>query len=139
MEEFTKRIAAIIKAENNESAFIKGYLECAFFTEGGPDNEEFEDKGFYDLDPEALKDIERDCKKFLEDNKFPIANGIYTATTDLDYEHAGHDFWLTRNGHGAGFWDGDWPEKEGENLSKACDSFAPCNLYVGDSGIVYCI
>jgi hypothetical protein len=23
---------------------------------------------------------------------------------------AGHDFWLTRNGHGAGFEDGDWPE-----------------------------
>ena len=23
-------------------------------------------------------------------------------------EYAGHDFWLTRNGHGAGFWDGDW-------------------------------
>lgn len=24
------------------------------------------------------------------------------------WEHAGHDFWLTRCGHGAGFWDGDW-------------------------------
>lgn len=22
---------------------------------------------------------------------------------------AGHDFWLTSQGHGSGFWDGDWP------------------------------
>jgi len=31
---------------------------------------------------------------------------------------AGHDFWLTRNGHGAGFWDGDWPET-GDALTEA--------------------
>lgn len=25
---------------------------------------------------------------------------------------AGHDLWLTRNGHGAGFWDGDWRDHD---------------------------
>lgn len=29
---------------------------------------------------------------------------IHRDMTDL-----GHDFWLTSAGHGAGFWDGDWP------------------------------
>lgn len=30
---------------------------------------------------------------------------------------AGHDFWLTSQGHGAGFWDGGWP-KYGDMLTK---------------------
>jgi hypothetical protein len=39
-----------------------------------------------------------DCERFL--TKHPELT---------DSEQAGHDFWLTRNGHGAGFDDGDWP------------------------------
>ena len=27
---------------------------------------------------------------------------------EMDLETIGHDFWLTRNRHGAGFWDGDY-------------------------------
>jgi hypothetical protein len=32
-----------------------------------------------------------------------------------------HDFFLTRNGHGAGFWDGDY--KNGEKLTEIAKSF----------------
>lgn len=32
---------------------------------------------------------------------------------------AGHDFCLTRNGHGAGFWDGKWPEPQATTLTRA--------------------
>lgn len=32
---------------------------------------------------------------------------------------AGHDFWLTSQGHGCGFWDGDWKEYAGECLTNA--------------------
>ncbi len=33
------------------------------------------------------------------------------------------DFWLTRNRHGAGFWDGDYPDGIGERLSDIAHGF----------------
>lgn len=48
---------------------------------------------------------------------------------------AGSDFWLTRAGAGAGFWDGDW--EHGEALSAACKDFGTPDLYVGDDGRIH--
>jgi hypothetical protein len=50
---------------------------------------------------------------------------------------AGHDFWLTRNGHGAGFWDGDWPEPLATVLTDAAHAFGELSPYVGDDGLIY--
>jgi len=36
---------------------------------------------------------------------------------DASVARAGHDFWLTSQGHGSGFWDGDWV-KYGDLLTK---------------------
>jgi hypothetical protein len=48
----------------------------------------------------------------------------------------GHDFWLTRNGTGAGFWDGDW--FEGEKLTEAAKAFGNFDLMVDhDDGTIY--
>lgn len=49
---------------------------------------------------------------------------------------AGHDFCLTRNNHGAGFWDGDWPEHGGE-LTALAHEFPPLEIYIGDDGLIY--
>ncbi len=46
-----------------------------------------------------------------------------------------HDFWLTRNGHGAGFWDGDY--LEGDKLTALAESYGGSDLYVGDDGKLY--
>jgi hypothetical protein len=48
----------------------------------------------------------------------------------------GHDFWLTRAGHGAGYWDGDYPET-GARLTVASKLFKPVDLYIGDDGKIY--
>ena len=50
---------------------------------------------------------------------------------------AGHDFWLTRCGHGAGFWDGDRPEPAATVLTKASKAYGEVDLYIGDDGKVY--
>ncbi|MBN9237284.1 hypothetical protein QFZ88_005590 [Mesorhizobium sp. YL-MeA3-2017] len=47
---------------------------------------------------------------------------------------AAHDFWLTRCGHGAGFWDEDWPEPHASRLDFAARAFG---VYVGDNGMIY--
>jgi hypothetical protein len=51
----------------------------------------------------------------------------------LDAEKCGHDFWLTRNGHGAGFWDRSELKAHdlGERLTKLCKEFPEYNL-LGD-------
>jgi len=36
------------------------------------------------------------------------------------------DFWLTRNGHGAGFWDGGWDH--GDELAEIAHSFGECSV-----------
>ena len=35
----------------------------------------------------------------------------------------GHDFWLTRNRHRAGFWDGDWEDSHGRHQTNLANDF----------------
>ena len=51
-------------------------------------------------------------------------------------EQFGHDFWLTRNGHGAGFWDRGLGEV-GEKLTELAKTYGSSDAYVGDDGKVY--
>ncbi len=67
-----------------------------------------------------------DCKRFQEENADDISTypgGQYTSE-----EIAGHDFWLSRNGHGSGFFDGDWPDA-GDRLDKASEAYGEVYLY----------
>lgn len=59
------------------------------------------------------------------------------AAKDFDAEgRICHDFWLTRCGHGCGFWDGDYGEL-GDRLTTAAKAFGEVDLYVGDDGLIY--
>jgi hypothetical protein len=51
--------------------------------------------------------------------------------------NAGHDFCLTINGHGAGFWDGAWPTY-GDKLTILCRSYPNIHLmYQGENTPLY--
>lgn len=75
--------------------------------------------------PETLESSVSDCKRFQAENAEDLAWE--------DDEQGGHDFWLTRNGHGCGFW----PEPAATRLTKASKAFGEVNLYVGDDGLIY--
>lgn len=75
-----------------------------------------------------------DCLKFYEANKDLIERAI--ESTGHSEARLGHDFWLTRNHHGAGFWDGRWGEL-GDALDAACEEFGDCELYTGDDNLIY--
>lgn len=94
-----------------------------------------------DLSPEALTRMLVDCAKFEAEQGETIRAAIATGEImpgDGDPRGtAAHDFWLTRNGHGAGFWDGDWPEPMADTLTQAAKAFGECNLYAGDDGRLY--
>lgn len=55
---------------------------------------------------------------------------------DIDPEHFGHDFILTANGHGAGFWDRGYGQ-DGDYLTDMAKPYGDLDPYVGDDGIVY--
>lgn len=45
---------------------------------------------------------------------------------------AGQDFYLTRNRHGAGFWDSNWPNDVGQRLTKASHTYGTFALVCDD-------
>jgi hypothetical protein len=128
--------------------FTAAYVECALWssTDNGyrgknhPDNDpDGENTGGDPLDknysvddiaPETLAEMIADCAAFQKAHEGDIAGG-------LSRPRAGHDFWLTRNGHGCGFWDGDWPEPQATRLTEAAEAFGSYDLYVGDDGKVH--
>lgn len=82
-----------------------------------------------DISPETMAEMKLDCERFCKDNAADLI--------DLDSSQAGHDFWLTRNGHGAGFWDGDYPEPQASRLTASSKTFGTFDLYVGDDGLIH--
>lgn len=92
-----------------------------------------------DLAPEALAAIETDCRAFFNAHS-DLFSDEYCLHHGPDFGiegHAGHDFWLTRNHHGAGFWDGDWAEPAATILDNAAQAFGTVDPYVGDDGRIY--
>ena len=114
--------------ENEMDAFTTAYLECALWASFDDDDAPLDvNYGVEDFAPIALADAIADCAAFQAANAEDIAG---------NYAQAGHDFWLTRNGHGVGFWDGDWTEDAGDRLTVASTAFGESNLYVAN-GLVY--
>ncbi len=85
-----------------------------------------------DIAESAMAEIRADVEGFVrgcESERPHIFGGISA-------EMIGYDFALTRNRHGAGFWDrglgsrGDW-------LTEQCRPYGTQSLYVGDDGKIY--
>lgn len=125
--------AAAIERSVNATGFdvfTAAYIEAALWTSTeGEDH--LDDLGFSidDLAPETKAKIERTCAAFQQQNAAILA--------DIDKEQAGHDLWLTRNGHGAGFWDRGYPQEIGEKLTSEAQALGEEDLYVGDDGKLY--
>jgi hypothetical protein len=97
--------------------------------EGDPFDKHFSTSDFTD---EALETMRAHAFSFwcrmwyyIDHEKAPVSS--YTEPRNAT--QAGHDFWLTQNGHGAGFWDGDWPTY-GEQFTKLSKCYPEINLYV---------
>lgn len=92
-------ISRIINAERL-TTFMQAYVDCLLWSstdlEGTPLDSIYSPG---DISPEGKEEILTDCKDFLRQ----AAKLIGTSAEELS--QAGHDFALTRNRHGAGFWD----------------------------------
>ncbi len=127
--------------------FTRGYIECALWAsndESTPSGGEPMDANYmiWDIADETIQKMIVDCKEFQDKNAVDLAKYCETlersdnskvANHEDPLSWAGHDFWLTRNHHCAGFWDRDGISDElGERLTEACRECHEWYLYVGD-------
>lgn len=121
------------------ASFTRGYIDALLWSSSDVvDGEDVNLDAGYETSKEFDEKCKADCLEFFEANEADIyeAAGEYNRLDGL--EHAGHDFALTRNGHGAGYWDGDLPAPLGERLTAASKAAGEVYPYVGDDGLVYC-
>jgi hypothetical protein len=109
------------------------YLTAALWSSHDTDNfgEEVELDN-YDFAPGQDEKVCADWHKFASDpevQELCSDLGIYMG-------QAAHDFWLTRNGHGAGFWDRG-PEEGRKRLSEISKTYGEYNLFLGFDDQVY--
>lgn len=110
-------------------AFFAAYKTCALWSSTDEEDEPLNDLRL-ELSDEAIESMSEDARDFYDTNVDDWRN-------HMDDEQAGHDFWLTRNHHGAGFWDRGLPADVSERLTKHSYEYGFCDLYVADGGLIY--
>ena len=115
-------------SSRNLDEFTRSYVETALWSSSDDNDKSLDKYGITAISDETINKMIKDCEKFQSENCEDIS---------CDLSRAGHDFWLTRNGHGAGFWDGDWDDEIGKKLTKASETYGEFTLYVGDDRKIY--
>lgn len=114
-----------------KETFLDAYITCALWSSLDEKDEPLENRySQKDLSKDTLQVMTEDCHVFQR-----MARMLLSQTPETyGEETAGHDFWLTRNRHGAGFWDRDLGEV-GEKLTELAHLFGEQNLVV-EKGVV---
>jgi len=90
----TKRIIDTVTA---------AYIDAVFFTDTGDTDQPTADTPLADS---ARDQARSDCEAFLiKCSEAGLLERMAKMPYMMTWEAVGHDLWLTRNGHGSGFWD----------------------------------
>jgi hypothetical protein len=110
---------------------LKHYVIAALWSSTDDSDEALDaNYSFDDVDSDTLTRMRVDIAKFITENDEAIKE---SGTTD---EQLGHDLWLSRNGHGAGFFDRGYGDV-GDKLQDAARAMKGTDLYVGDDNKVH--
>lgn len=111
-------------------AFVRAYLECAVWACTDEHERPLDDT--YSADDFA---VEADNEAGKECDDFWAANRADLQSTGASAAQLGHDFYLSRNGHGTGFWDRGYAA--GDRLHAAAKVYGTATAYAGDDGQLY--
>jgi hypothetical protein len=117
----------------NLTVFETAYLACALWSSTDESTEQGGEPldtnySIDDIDDATIDDVKRECDEFLK-----LAGPLLD---DVDDSQAGHDFWLTRNRHGAGFWDRGLGDI-GDKLTDIAHSFGETQPFINNGKIVF--
>ncbi|MEK6884016.1 MAG: hypothetical protein AABY22_30580 [Nanoarchaeota archaeon] len=98
----------------NKKEVINSYLMAALWTA------ELDEKTIYNVTLSSQKQAEKDINLFIK-KAGSLLDGIVS-------EQIGHDFWLSRNHHGAGFFDRNLGEV-GDKLQAISGEFKELNVF----------
>jgi len=125
------------KTDSDFRQFFTGFLTCALWsshdnsTESG--GEPFDaNYSREDIALSSALSMARECRDFMRENYDDLSAYAF----ELSMDSAGHDFWLTKNRHGAGFWDRGLGDL-GKRLSDASKAYGSTDLYLGDDGKIH--
>lgn len=125
------------------------YAVAALWSEVGQDGEPLDTHYSVDDIAEATRRrFYEECEHFLKRAAPFLAHleaAMWEQTQAPDghfydlWERAGHDLWLTRNGHGAGFWDRPelWGATQSNSLAAIATNMGQVYLEAGDDGQVH--
>ena len=105
---------------------LNSYLETALWTEEEEIGDEF-----------TIFDFNEEDKDILRKQIEWFVNTAKSSLNGLSDTSIGHDIWLSRNDHGAGFWDRDIPKEDSDFLMELCHQLGGSDIYVGDDGKLY--
>lgn len=112
---------------------IRDYIECALWADlRGAEGEPMDDYALTDVAPATVQTMRDECAAFFWTQRAPLRQ----ARNFRGLPYLAHDFWLSRNGHGAGFFDRGsqpfWRHLQAAARAEGCR-----DLYVGDDGRIY--
>ena len=116
-----------MKDDYDVNEILNSYLETALWAEESDEND-LQDKTINDIDGNSKQTAWSDIMKFMQ-------AATQTAMDELrtyDNKAVGHNLWLSRNGHGAGFFDDN-----NDKLQNLARSMKPVDIYLGDDGKIY--
>lgn len=123
----------------SEPEGLDEYIECALWSSvamppgADEDDQPIElDSWEGDLAPGVREALAADLDSFFCDHE------VQTLIEQLGIpaQQAAHDFWLTRNHHGVGFWDRGYGAA-GQRLTELADAYGGQDLYIGDDGLIW--
>ena len=113
-------------------AVVTAYERAALWSSTDEDGTPFDDEkyepyswseGAHDFNLESVAE-------FLTQNAEAVEQFRYF--TGRNFGDVGHDLWLTRNGHGTGFWDRGFAGPAVEALTEAASAMGERYLYLSD-------
>lgn len=116
-------------------SFTAGYIEALLWSSVVLVDGDHVNADTYEMSTAGADACRADCRAFCTAHAALIEKAT-SVGDDYDASHAGHDFALTRNGHGAGYWDRDTlPQDMSDALTIAAQACGEVNLYEQDGEI----
>lgn len=131
------RISILPHLDEFTTKYLKAALWSTTDEDSGDGSNLLASYAVSDFAPAALADAHETCEDFQEATAADLA-AAYAIPAHGGYTPAmaGFDFWLSRNGHGAGFYDRGM-KALGDKLHAAAKVYSGIDLYVADDGSLH--